>query len=134
VASAWPISAAEFNVQALNHGPSGFFVFDPELTRIKPGDSVHFVAVNKGHEVHSLPGLIPAKAQPFNGKLGEDLDVKFVEPGIYVFACQPHTGMGMVGIVVVGAPSNIDEVKPTSLPPKAKAKVEALLARVRSGS
>ena len=129
-----PAFGEEFKVQELNHGPKGFFVFDPELVRIKPGDTVHFVAVDKGHEVHSVPGMIPAKAQPFDANLGQDLDVTFIEPGIYVFRCRPHTAMGMVGMVVVGDPSNIDEINPSSLPAKAKSKIEALLTQVRSGS
>src|SRR5215471_2777820 len=129
-----PAFGEEFKVQELNHGPNGFFVFDPELVRIKPGDTVHFIAVDKGHEVHSLPGMIPAKAQPFNANLGEDLEVTFIEPGVYVFACRPHTSMGMVGMIVVGEPGNIDEITPSSLSGKAKAKIEMLLAQVRNGS
>jgi hypothetical protein len=39
-----------------------------------------------------------------------------------------------VGVVVVGDPANIDEINPSSLPAKAKSKIEALLARVRNGS
>ena len=137
--AAWMVlvSAAfgeEFKVQELNHGPNGFFMFDPELVHINSGDTVHFVAVDKGHEVHSVPSMIPAKGQPFSANLSQDLDVRFVEPGIYVFACRPHTPMGMVGVVVVGDPAKIDEINPSSLPAKAKSKIEALLARVRNGS
>ncbi len=137
--AAWMVSVSpafgeDFKVQELNHGPNGFFVFDPELVRIKPGDSVHFVAVDKGHEVHSVLGMIPAEAQPFKADLGQDFDVTFIEPGIYVFACRPHTAMGMVGVIVVGAPANIDEINPSSLPAKAKSKIEVLLAQVRGGS
>src|SRR5262252_4406278 len=124
-----PAFGKEFKVQELNHGPNGFFVFDPELVRIKPGDTVHFVAVDRGHEVHSLPGMIPAKAEPFNANLGDDLDVTFVEPGIYVFACRPHTPMGMVGMIVVGEPGNIDKINPSSLSGKAKVRIEALLTQ-----
>jgi pseudoazurin len=139
LATAWissmcTVLGAEITVKELNRGRNGLFVFDPELVRIRPGDTVHFVAVDKGHEVHSLPGMIPAKAEPFNANLGEDLDVTFVEPGIYVFACRPHTPMGMVGMILVGEPGNIDEINPSSLPGKAKARVEALLTQMRRGS
>ena len=138
IAAAWVSSictalGADITVRELNRGPNGFFVFDPELVHIKPGDTVHFIAVDKGHEVRSLPGMIPAKAEPFNANIGEDLEVTFVEPGIYVFACRPHTPMGMVGMIVVGEPGNIDDINPSSLSGKAKTRVEMLLTQVRSG-
>ena len=104
--------------------------FDPALVRIKPCDTIHFIAVDKGRDVHSVQGMTPAKAEPFNASLGQET---FVEPGFYLFACPPHTAMGMVGVVAVGDLGNIDEINPSS-PAKAKSKIEALLARVRNGS
>ena len=32
--------ADELQVKELNRGPTGFFVFAPELVRIKPGDTI----------------------------------------------------------------------------------------------
>ena len=124
--------AKDFEVRTLNRGPVGiFFVFAPEVVRIAPGDTVDFVAVDKGHEVHSVPGMIPAGAPPFEGRMNEDAKVTFTQPGIYVVACKPHTPMGMVGIVVVGDPVNIDKIDPGALPGRAKAKLESLLATLR---
>src|SRR5258708_2964986 len=86
----------EVRVKELNRGPGGVFVFDPELVRIKPGDTIAFVAVDKGHEVHTVPGMVPAGAAPFEGKMNEDASVAFTEPGVYVVVCKPHVAMGMV--------------------------------------
>jgi plastocyanin len=38
--------AAEVEVKMLNHGTAGAYVFEPDLVRIQPGDSVHFVAAD----------------------------------------------------------------------------------------
>ncbi len=64
---ALPIHADELRVKELNRGPTGFFVFDPELVRVKPGDTVDFIASDKGHDVHSVDGMIPDGAQPIDG-------------------------------------------------------------------
>ena len=63
-----PANAAQFQVKELDRGPAGFFVFEPELVRINPGDSIEFVATDKGHDVQSVSGMIPDGAQPFEGK------------------------------------------------------------------
>jgi pseudoazurin len=123
----------EVQVKALNRGPGGFFVFEPELVRIKAGDIIDFIVVDKGHDVHSLSGMIPDGAQPFEGKTNQDMKITFRTPGVYVIACQLHTRMGMVGVVVVGDPVNLGKIDPSVLPPKARAKLEALLGQIKGG-
>jgi pseudoazurin len=104
--------AAEFDVKMLNRGTSGgAMVFEPNIVKVAPGDTVHFIATDKGHDILSVDGMIPDGAQPFEGKLGQDLTVTFTVPGVYGIKCKPHYGMGMVGVVVVGAPVNLDAVK-----------------------
>jgi pseudoazurin len=129
----FPVHADELQVKALNRGPGGFFVFEPELVRIKPGDIIDFVPVDKGHDVHSVSGMIPDGAQPFEGKTNQDIKVTFNQPGVYVIACKLHTSMGMVGVVVVGEPVNLGKIDPSVLPPRAKAKLQALLGQIKSG-
>ncbi len=127
-----PASAKDIDVRMLNRGSGGaFFVFAPEVVHVAPGDTVNFVATDKGHEVHSVPDMIPVGAQPFEGKLNQDAKVTFTVPGVYVIACKPHTPMGMIGIVVVGDPVNLDKINPAPLPGKAKARLESLLATLK---
>jgi pseudoazurin len=124
--------AREIEVKALNRGPSGaLFVFAPELIRVEPGDSVSFVAADKGHEVHSVPGMIPEGAQPFEGRMNQDVKVSFTVPGVYVVACRPHAAMGMVAVIVVGEPVNLDRIDPGTLTGKARGKLESLLASLK---
>jgi pseudoazurin len=122
----------EAQVKELNRGPTGFFVFAPELVRVKPGDTIDFIASDRGHDVHSIEGMIPDGAQPIEGKTNQNTKVTLSQPGVYVIACKLHTLMGMVGIVVVGNPVNIDKIDPSGLPPKAKAKIQTLLDHIRN--
>jgi len=125
-------NAGEIEVKALNRGPSGsVFVFAPELVRIEPGDSIKFVAADKGHEVHSVPGMVPEGAQHFQGGMNQDLKVSFTVPGVYVVACRPHAAMGMVAVIVVGEPVNLGRIDPGTLNGKARSKLESLLASLK---
>jgi hypothetical protein len=58
-----------------------------------------------------MEGLIPDGAKHWQGKLGENLKIALDIEGVYAYVCQPHIGFEMVGIIVVGKPSNLEEVK-----------------------
>jgi len=123
--------AAEFTVSTLNMSPKGLFQFEPNFLRIKPGDSVHFVAKDKGHDVASIPGMIPDGADPFKGEMNKDVTVTFTKPGVYGVECQPHYSMGMVGLIVVGDPSsNLEKAKAVAQPGKAKQAFAKLFEQV----
>jgi pseudoazurin len=113
-------SAAEFEVKMLNDGPDHPMQFDPEFVKISPGDTVHFVATDKGHEVKSISGMIPAGAEPFSGNFGENVSVTLTHEGVYGFECGPHGSMGMVGMIVVGHPTNEEAAKSATVPGMAK--------------
>ena len=121
----------EIEVKSLNRSSTGIFAFSPDLVRIEPGDTINFVATDKGHQVYSVPGMIPEGAQPFDAKISQDIKATFTVPGIYVIACRPHMTMGMIGVVLVGDPINIDKLDPSSLPDKARTKLETLLGPLK---
>jgi pseudoazurin len=113
--------AAEFEVKELNKGSQGgMMVFEPAFVRIAPGDTVRFVAADKGHDAETIPHMLPDGATPFKAKMNEDMPVTFDKPGVYGVRCTPHYGMGMVAMVVVGDPVNEDAAKAMSQPGKAK--------------
>jgi pseudoazurin len=122
--------AAEVDVKMLNRGAAGPMVFEPAMVKIAPGDTVHFIAADKGHDVLSVDGMIPDGAQPFEGKLSQDLTVTFTVPGVYGFKCKPHYAMGMVGVVVVGDPANLDAVKTVKQVGKARKVFAELLGEL----
>jgi pseudoazurin len=123
-------SAAEHEVKMLNKGAEGMMVFEPSVVKIAPGDSVHFVATDKSHNVETIEGMIPASATPFKGEMSKDLTVTFDQPGVYGVKCKPHYGMGMVGLVVVGEPVNKAEVATVEQKGKAKKKFETLFTQI----
>ncbi len=115
-----PATAADHQVKMLNKGAKGMMVFEPDLVKVEPGDTVTFVATDPGHDAQSVPGMLPEGAQPFEGKIGKDVTVTFTQPGVYGVKCKPHYVMGMVGVVVVGDPSsNLEAAKKAKNPGKA---------------
>jgi pseudoazurin len=118
--------AAETNVKVLTQGPG------PD-NMMAPGDTVHFVATDKGHNVESFPGMLPDGATPFTSKMGEDVTAKFDKPGVYGIRCKPHYGLGMVALVVVGSPVNEDAAKAIVQPGKAKLRFAKLFADLDAG-
>ena len=113
-------NAAEVEVKMLNKGAEGMMVFEPALVKLAPGDSVKFVATDKGHNAETIKGMLPDGAAPFAGKNSEDVVVKFDQEGVYGVKCTPHYGMGMVAMIVAGNPANEDQAK--AVPQVGKAK------------
>jgi len=120
MAMAGGATAAEVEVKMLNRGTEGVMVFEPALIKVEPGDTVKFVATDKGHNAETIKGMLPDGAATFVGKNGEDIVVKFDQAGIYGVKCTPHYGMGMVAMVVVGTPANEEQAR--AVPQTGKAK------------
>jgi pseudoazurin len=119
--------AAEVEVRMLNKGTEGMMVFEPALVKIALGDTVKFIAADKGHNAETIKGMLPADATPFAGKGGADVAVSFDKPGVYGVKCLPHYGMGMV---VVSVPTNLDEAKAVPQVGKAKQVMAGLFDRL----
>jgi pseudoazurin len=122
--------AAEVEVKMLNKGAEGLMVFEPALVKIEPGDTVKFVASDKSHNAESIKNMLPEGAAPFAGKTNEDVAVTFDKPGVYGVKCMPHYAMGMVALVVVGKPDNLDSAKAVPQTGKAKQVFAALFERL----
>jgi len=123
-------NAAEVEVKMLNKGAEGMMVFEPALIKVAPGDTVKFVATDKGHNAETIKGMLPDGAATFIGKNGEDIAVKFDQAGIYGVKCAPHYGMGMVAMIVVGTPSNEEQAKAVPQVGKAKQVFATLFERL----
>ncbi|MGH8281635.1 MAG: pseudoazurin [Gammaproteobacteria bacterium] len=101
--------AKDYTVKELNSGTGGAFVFEPDFLHIQPGDSVHFVAADSGHDSQSY--LVPAGAQNWTGQVSKDITVKFTQEGVYLYECNPHHLFGMLGIIQVGKAVNKAEAE-----------------------
>ena len=126
--------AADHRIEMLNKGPHGAtMVFSPRVLKVAVGDTVTFVAVDKGHNSAAIKGGVPAGAAEWKGKVNEEITVTLTTPGVYVYQCTPHFGMGMVGAIVAGDPLNLAEVKALKYPGKAKAVAAAMFAEIEAG-
>ena len=125
-------AAAEVEVKMLNKGSEGTMVFEPAIVKIAPGDTVKFLATDKGHNAEIVETMLPEGAKPFAGKINEEIAVTFDKPGVYGYRCKPHYGMGMVGLVIVGEPTNLDQAKAATHPGRAKQIFAGLFAKVAS--
>lgn len=120
--------AETFEVQMLNKGSDGErMVFEPAFVQAAPGDTIKFVAADKGHNAEIGKGLLPEGAETFKGKINEEIEVTLDVEGVYGVICKPHFAMGMVMTIAVGdvdAPADFLEGR---VPKKAKARFEEQL-------
>lgn len=128
-----PAAAKQWQVKMVNAGPTGMSAFVPAFLVIAPGDTVKYVAVDKGHNAEAMPTMIPAGATAFKGKTDEEIEVTFTTPGLYGIKCKPHVSMGMVGLIEVKDASNKAELTAIAekLPPLAKKTMTGLLAQAK---
>ncbi len=105
------ISSEEYEVKMLNFGNDGSMVFEPGFLKVNVGDTVHFKSVDMAHNSESSTGLIPVNASGWKGNINEDISITLTEEGVYVYQCTPHLILGMVGVIQVGNPTNIDQIK-----------------------
>lgn len=126
-------SAAEVVVEMLNRDKVASLnnVYKPALVKINKGDTVKWVATNAGHNVAFVQGGVPAGVALFSSPFTKEIKFKFDKPGLYLYKCTPHLGLGMVGIVMVGNDkSNLAAVKTVYVPPLAKKRLEPIFAEL----
>ena len=114
-------AAEEHVVQMLNKGDKGAMVFQPDLIKAAPGDTIKFVPTDKSHNAETIKGMIPEGAESFKSKMNEEFSVTLDKEGVYGVKCAPHYGMGMVALIVVGQPVNADAAQAVKQTGKAKA-------------
>ncbi len=124
---------ADAEVQMLNKAPDSNErnVFYPAIVKLQPGETVYWVATDKGHNVELVKGSVPEGTPPFRSNMNQDASFTFDKPGVYVYKCTPHYGLGMVGIVVVGDDlSNQDEVSAKRYPGKAGKRLSKMFGEI----
>lgn len=135
LAIALPAHAADHVVKMLNAGKEGPMVFEPSFVKVAVGDTVVFTPTEKGaHYSKSL--LLPAGAKPWQGGVDQEFKLKIEKEGVYLFTCEPHKAMGMVGVIQAGKPANLAEAKATATQEQAtfalgKDRFDKALAQVR---
>jgi len=107
--AALPAHAETFQVKMLNRNSTGPMVYEPEFLKVKP-----------------------AGAQPFKGKINEEIEVTFTESGLYGVKCLPHYAMGMVMLIQVGDADPTRMQVPDAVPARAKKRFAEIVTRAQA--
>ena len=102
---------SEHIVKMLNMGDGGAMIFEPAVIKVSKGDTIHFKATDMSHNSETIPGMVPEGAEGWMGALNQDISVTIDSEGVYVYQCNPHAMMAMVGVIQVGEAVNLDDVK-----------------------
>ncbi len=120
----------EVEIKMLNTGAKGKMVFEPDFVTVNAGDKITFVPTDKGHNAEIIKGMIPSGAETFKSKVNSQFSVTLTESGVYGIRCTPHYGLGMVALIVVGTPENVEDAKVVKVSAKAKKAFDGLFAQV----
>ncbi len=126
-----PAIAADTSIEMLNSKDGENLVFSQKFTKVAKGDTITFKAAKPGHNAEFVPGGFPQGADELHGQVGKDVSYTFNTPGLYLVRCAPHYGMGMVALVEVDAPTNLDQIKQLSLPGKVKTVVDEQIKKAQ---
>ena len=103
-------NAAEIQIKLIDKSTTeGTLAFEPGFVKAEVNDTIVFTKASAGHNSHSL--LVPAGAQHWQSPFDKDFRVKLETEGIYLYGCDAHKRMGMVGVVQVGKAVNLDEAR-----------------------
>jgi len=124
--------AEDTTVEMLNKLDKRTMVFNQEIVRIDPGDTVFWKATDPGHNVQFISkNGVPAGVAKFKSKVGKDTEFTFTVPGIYAYWCVPHKTLGMIGFIIVGNDlSNLDSIKKVKFIGKSKKIAKGLIAEI----
>ena len=124
--------AEDITVEMLNKLEKRTMVFNQEIVRIDPGDTVFWKATDPGHNVQFISkNGVPDGVEKFKSKVGKDTEFTFTVPGIYAYWCVPHKTLGMIGFVIVGEDlSNLDAIKKVKFIGKSKKIAKTLIAEI----
>ena len=105
---------SEHTIKMLNSGDGGQMIFEPAVIKVSKGDTIHFKASDMSHNSASIDGMVPDGANSWSGQMNMDISITLDTEGIYVYQCDPHVMMAMIGVIQVGEPTNIDQIKDAS--------------------
>ena len=124
--------AEDVTVEMLDKLAKRKMVFNQEIVRIDPGDTVFWKATDRGHNVEFISkNGVPDGVEKFKSKVGKDTEFTFTIPGIYAYWCVPHKTLGMIGFVIVGNDlSNLDSIKKVKFIGKSKKIAKGLITEI----
>lgn len=107
--AASPAFAIDHQVKMVDEGAEGNMIFEPGFLKANVGDSVTFVVKDRGHNVISRH--VPPGAEGWKGTVNQGFTVTLAKEGVYLYECDLHKMLGMVAVIQVGKPVNLDAAK-----------------------
>lgn len=107
-------AAETTTIEMLNQDPENRrrrMIYQPLVTVVDAGDTVTWVSTDRGHNTVSMDEMMPEGATPWKSKLNQDFEHTFEKAGVYGYLCQPHSSLGMVGLVIVRGEGMMDNVE-----------------------
>nr|WP_271899431.1 plastocyanin/azurin family copper-binding protein [Phyllobacterium sp. IY22] len=89
--------------------------FEPMIVHAEPGDTVTFVATDKGHDSVSIKNGIPEGQAEWKGNISSDITVTVSAEGVNMYEC------------------NLDSLKAIKYPGKAKAVADEIFTKIAGG-
>ena len=123
--------AETFEIKMLNKGEAGQMVFEPAFLSANVGDTISFIPASKGHNAETIKDMLPEGAEQFKSKLSKEFSVTLTAEGIYGIKCTPHYSMGMIALIQVGSPVNLDTTKSVKHKGKAAKRFDTLFEQVK---
>ncbi len=109
--AALSVLLVSFNATAEDHVvAAGATTFNPMHLFVQPGDTVQWVNMTI-HDTQSMDGLIPEGAEHWKSNIGQELQITVTAEGVYIYKCNPHFPNGMVGAIIVGEATNMDQIQ-----------------------
>ena len=101
--------------------------FSIEVVYIDVGDTIKWIPKNEGHNVEFLGGP-NMSSLPDSSEVDAFHSITFDAPGVYLYHCEPHGNMGMLGLVIVGNDlHNLKEIEKIKLSSTAEAVLQKLI-------
>jgi len=123
--------AAEHEVKMLNKSGNKLMQFEPAFVKAAPGDTIKFVPTNPSHNAETIPEMWPEGAATLKGDINKEVVLTVEKEGVYGVKCMPHYMMGMVMLIQVGQPTNLDKVKAFKAPAAAGKNFQELFENVK---
>lgn len=122
--------AAHHEIAMVNIGSTGAKAFEPAFIEAKLGDTVTFLPVDKGFNAEIIPGMLPLGARGFRGEMNKPVTITLTQEGVWGVKSMPYYGLGMVALIQVGSPVNLEDALSVPHPQRAQARLEPMFARV----
>ncbi len=103
-------NAAEHVIKMLDSDADGnIMMFEPAFIKVNKGDTIKFISTDPGH--NNISRHIPEGAKNWKGEVSHDVTITVDEEGVYLYECDLHKFLGMVGVIQVGEAKNLAAAK-----------------------